>query len=358
MKENTKLIAGRIFVWLMVGWILFQSIRGMVQCAGFIPGCMTIYPTWMTVLLCAQSLGAFLLITLPLVVGLILRRDWARKLWIVLLIIGLFEPLQNYWFFGPFSPKNSIEYITGFILGKMVLLAICFSRPFRRFMCKEGRKFWKRLALCGAVASIAITITFSTVISYWSSFPDEGEPVQLINIPAINETTPLPPNWSETTIDEWLIPVPTGSTNNQIIADDGVEMNVFMVKEGETVLRMAFLSDAEAIYKCLPEIYGINTLERDFKNRYTLNTLFTSRMFRLARPINCTHAGFRSTEGFDLMCECWTHANNSYARISLDRHHPQKHYELTLQSKESMTIEEWLALISRIRLTTEASAQK
>lgn len=310
----------------------------------FLPQTQIIFPVWLTAVIFAYVAAVCLLGQLPLSVGLFLRRNWARKLWLILLIVGLFKPLVSYWTWGPYSPKNSAESVAGSLTATVLLLAICLSRPFSRYMNRPGGKTWFWISLATYVVAIVGIIGS---VAYWSHTVTDHQ-IMIIDVPATRLQVEMPEGWREAEIYGYVIPVPTLSTNNLHTFKDGTVWCDFMERKNEKIYRNTLMQQGEPIYRMFSSAFGISNLEEDYRFRFEHRFTLSSNLIRFADR-NYSQVGFCSQEEFDMMFGLWTVDNKrSFVEVRLENSESGEYHELFFQSVPPLTVDKRLDLIARI----------
>jgi hypothetical protein len=278
-------------------------------------------------------------------VGLFLRRKWARVLWIIFLISALFEPLVWLWSYGPFSPKNSWGSVLGHVVVIGLLLGLCLCRPFRRYINREGGRVWLSL---GVVVLLAGALFWGAFVIHFDRILRES-PVAVLPLPEDSLEEPLPEGWREETVGEFVLPVPVGAEEKMSDGDDECEWHIFDAKEGDVIARSTILDNMAPLYACLPVQYRITSLKRDFVSRYESWTCLAA-IHRMMMPTGLTHAGFQSGDTFDLMFEFRGDDSGQWIEVHVETKPDQNHYSAYLRTKERLSLDEQLRLVARIRM--------
>jgi hypothetical protein len=297
---------------------------------------------WQVYGACGVIIIGLVLISIPLSVGLFLRRRWARHLLIAFYAFSLVDVVYKYWSYGPFSPENSLPKVMGSVCGVFLGVGISLSPLFRRYMNREGGRFWCKIG----VIWMMVSLLFAGAIFYsWNR--DSLEPsVQIISLPNGDDAS-FPVTWDQVPLHGFMIPVPAGTTDDFQLYDDGVGMDRFGKKNDDGTISFMIMSDQEPLHAVLPEVLGINTLERDFFHRYKQRTLVSAIFER--QVTGTTHAGFHSSEGFDLMFELKEEDRGHAIEVNLELKPSRKCYLIMIHSSDSMSLDAKLALISSIR---------
>lgn len=336
---------GDVCFKLYVLCLLCLGFWSTYKVAGFFPDLMKLLPPWLGWGFIALVICSLFLVYVPLMVGLFFRRRWARVLWTVSLFFTLFKTLVHLWCYGPFSPKNSWSSVSGHVVGIGLLLGLCFCRPFRRYINRDGGRAWLPVGvvvlLTGALVVGAFVVHFDRIL--------RDNPVEVLELPENRFDEPLPAGWREEMIGEFVLSVPVGAADKMFARDAGRELHVFDAKEGDMKDRTTILDDTDPVYTCLPAMYGINSLERDFVSRYTSWT-YLAAIHRMTMPAGLTHAGFRSADTFDLMFELRGDSLGQWIEVHLETKPDQNHYSCFLRSKERLSLDEKLRMIARVRM--------
>lgn len=119
---------------------------------------------------------------LPLFLGVLWRRIWARRLFLLLLVMHFFHGiLFDYWHYGPFSELNSLFHRIYLLIGLLLMIWVVTGRWARRYLNQPGRKQWfwigliaPSLLMAGSLVFICVFYgisIFSVVIQFEWCFP-------------------------------------------------------------------------------------------------------------------------------------------------------------------------------------------
>lgn len=338
-------LVGDGFMKLLAVWMVVLACFSAVQTVRSINSFTQIYPLWIGWGLIGTSVGILFFVIIPLAVGLWLRRRWARILWIVVLVAGLLIPLKNYWFYGPFSPKNSLPVVIISLLVSVLLLWLTFSPLFRRYMNRDGGGLWLWVGVSGL---LVVQLFFFIFFMYLNRALRDLSRGEVVSLPDARLEERLPAGWSETPLYGFMIPIPAGTTNDFSVDQEGVEINSFANKNEGHVYPVTFMTDPIALYTCWSNSFGVDSLERNFRYRHQLR-LHPSLMLRRTIPEDTTHAGFFIGEAFDLMFELQKNGLCQFILVDLELKPSKKYYSCILRLVEPLSLEEQLLLISRIR---------
>lgn len=347
-SENEKEDFEKLTGWPRAGDIGFKLFLVVLYAASavmFSKNVEIIRTVWeISGLWIALAIGLSLAETLPLLAGLLLRRNWARQLLMIILVLSFFHNLWfNYWG-HPFSQKNSLSSIIATLIGTILIIWLCKSRWFSKYMCNQGHKIWLWISLGAQVVIIISALGIAGSAYLWTG----KHPVKQVPLPAFSVEAPLPEGWRETEAFGYIIPVPAEGTNDYTTYDDGDAAYSFKQLEGTNLVRLAWMTAFKPLYKCF-DFAGVTTLERHYQQSYVkrFSVLYTMRHW--IRPDGLSCAGFRTESGLDLMYELSKTQTMSFAGVHLEDPVTKEYHELFLGNRPPWDIDEQLKLISRIR---------
>lgn len=332
---------------LFKSWVVGMLVFSASRYAGIFQSVFEmkmVFSSWVLVLLLAGICLEFTLLSIPLCVGLFLRRLWARKLWLVVLFFSLFHPLDTYWQYGPFSPENSPFRLLAHFIAIALLLAFCMSRPFARYMDRQGGRAWFRIALTVCVLG---TIVSRGAFAWWN-FTVPKVSCERIDLPTNAMKNPMPDGWMEAEAYGYVIPAPISSTNDHRVFEDGTEWHAFLEKMGEETHRYALIMQEIPSYRYFPKKAGITDLEKAYRIRYEHGSCLIAQTMRVLEP-NFSHVGFQSEDGVDMMYRLWP-AEDDRDFIEVGLEDGKTYHKLILQSKTPLTLEEKLRLVAVVKL--------
>lgn len=292
----------------------------------------------------ALAIGLALAESLPLLFGLLLRRNWARQLLMISAVLCFFyNRLFNYWA-HPFSSKNSTAGIIGALTTAMIIVWICKSRWFSRYMCTLGNKRWFWISLSALITVIVLQVGFAVGAYGWTG----KHLVKQVSLPVCTVEEALPEGWKETEAFGYIIPVPVEGTNDYITYDNGDAAYSFKQMDGTNLMRLAWMTACKPSYQCF-SFAGLTSLERHYQQSYVQRFSLLYTLHHWIKPLGYSCSGFRSERGLDLMFELSTTRTRSIAAAYLEDPVTKEYRELILGDRPPWSEEEQLKLISRIR---------
>jgi hypothetical protein len=341
VREDIKLVVDLGFkIWVF--WLFITSLGALgVALSLWLPACVVI-TGWMPVLVALIVVLEWMLIRMPWLVGMFKRCDWARKLWLIRLVLSIPVPFIIDWLMGPESIFPSLrDYIITYALIGCGI-AISVSRPCRHYMQSNAGSAWYTVAK-GAYAVVAVLVLIAA--SGW--FLGAKTSVSLVETPpAASMAVRLPQGWDTAEAAGFVIPVPVGSTNEIDTATDGGQFHVFReVRNGETS-RYCAIRKYEVPYRHMHPRFGLDSLRKDYRFRFHHPSPHAVRAqggkwVRLA--------GFYSYFKFDIMYIFNDRPGRHSAEIITEDADGSAFCELHIVSAAPLTTEERLGLVSRIR---------
>ncbi|MCU0858844.1 MAG: hypothetical protein MUC65_10640, partial [Pontiellaceae bacterium] len=238
MPEDIEKLTG----WARAGDIGFKLLLVLLYAAGasiFSKNAIMIRDVWeISGLWIALAIGVTLAESLPLLIGLLLRRNWARQLLMFGSIIGFFHDRWfNYWA-HPFSQKNSLSATAGSLTVTILIVWLCKSQWFSKYMYKQGRMLWFWICLSARVTVIISLLGIAGAAYLWT----EKHMIKQVPLPAFSIEDSLPEGWKETEAFGYIIPVPAEGTNDHTTYDNGDAAYSFKQLEGTNLVRLAWMT--------------------------------------------------------------------------------------------------------------------
>ncbi|NNJ71472.1 MAG: hypothetical protein HKP10_09340 [Kiritimatiellales bacterium] len=350
MKTSSRLkgVGDPLFKIWVIG-ILVGSMARYAAVFRYLPEMKIVLPLWILALLSVVICVEFVLLIIPLCVGLFIRRSWGRKLWLVVLLLELLRPLDTYWQYGPFAPGNSMAALLGRLTGTGICIAVCLSRPFIRYMNRQGGRVWFRIAL---ITCILGAVAARGVAAWWLCTIPKNTTEQ-VSWPADSIRNPMPVGWREAEAYGYIIPVPVSSTNDHHVFEDGNEWHNFMERRGEEILRYALIAQETPNYHYFPENTGIVDLEKAYRIRYDNSFLMLAGLMRMLES-EFSHVGFCSREEMDMMFR-FRSVNDGLSFIEVELENGKDYHKLIIFSKMPLTLEEKFRLVASVRPSSEAT---